>query len=168
MGRKIKIRLGREAECVTNEKKTDGASEFLDRVDEFLAYPEEDMTEIRQRLIDKGLEPDKAVKRVMALVDLKRKEKRLEWQKPAIEKKEKMNELLIKQMTQNLKGTREDLMRRINELMSRKKALAFARNLNLQEMSQEELVSLLATLEIADKEEKEEPKGGGRESGRME
>ena len=153
---------------MNNEKKTNEASEFIERVAEFIAYPdeEEDMHSLRHELINGGLDPDRAIKRVQSFVEEKRRERRLAWQETASKKQKEIQDRLMKAM-ERIKGTPKELMQKIQEAAGVKGALVFARKLNSDEMGEEELRSLLAAIESAD-EHDEKGNGAGRESDQLE
>lgn len=129
-------------------------AEIMDKLGDFLAYPgeEEDIEQVRASLVEGGIDPDGAVSRVLAFVEEKKKEGKQSWREAARRKSEEMQEKL-RRASSRLHGSREELLERFHELFSRGPALAFFRNMNLNEMSDEELMSLLARLEVLEKDE---------------
>jgi hypothetical protein len=129
------------------------ASEFLDKLIDFLAYPdeEENVEQLRLRLIAQGLDPDGTWQRVQKIIELKKKEKRLSWQKSAVEKSSQMKKRLSG-IARNIVGTRDELIERVQNLVSKKPTHAFFRNITMNEMGDEELRSLVASLTFTDEE----------------
>jgi len=138
-----------------DDKQFKEESGFIDRLENFLSFPddEEDIGPIRKRLIAEGLDPDGTVARVRALLgQTERKDAALSWKDRAKALNTRMNEEL-KRIAAGVQGTREEWLTRLEVAFSQKKAQAFFRNLRAGEMTDEEIANLIARLEILEASE---------------
>lgn len=109
-----------------------------------------DIDDLKQELIESGLNPNKAIARVREIVKRKQKELRLAWQKEAIEKRS-LFFARLKPVAGTLPNTIEGLRNRIKALLSGGEALEpqlQASFRKLESMSDEELKTMLEDMEL--------------------
>ncbi len=144
---------------MAKEKEPRTASEFLDRLSEFLTdRPEESAEELRERLRNEGVDPDRVTERIRQLVATRSKEIRLGWQEKARQEREAAAERL-----KDVRGvggqSRREIIERIRAMLTGqagpRPALGQAYFRKIEEMTENDLRSLLDDLERAQRLGKE-------------
>jgi hypothetical protein len=129
---------------------------FLDRLSDFLGDTEEEtIEEVKQSLIDEGVDPDKIIERGLRFVEEKKKSYRLRWRENAQKERERAKRILSEHnnVSDNLDGA--SLLDYVKQLLSYNPQFAGAFR-NFEEMTEDDLRRVIRKIEILKNNKEEE------------
>lgn len=143
---------------MATDKEPQTPSELLDRLNEFLMErPEESVEELRARLKEEGVDPDRVIQRVRQLVDTTVEQSRLAWREKARKERLGLAEGLASVRSFG-QWTREQMLARVHDILAGTCGVqpAYAHFRNFERMTDDDLRSLLEDFERMAELEKHE------------